>query len=97
MKIRINNKFNIIPIVVFWLWLIFSGFLIFTAFLDKPRCGTMMVLLGVPIINILIALIMVLIISIINLFSKKKYYTDHEFISIPFFVMIFIYCIKMFL
>ena len=97
MKIRINNKFNIIPIVVFWLWLIFSGFLIFTAFLDKPRCGTMMVLLGVPVITLLIALFTLLILSIINLFFKKKYYTDYEFISIPFLIMILIYILKMFI
>ena len=84
MIIKIQNKYNIIPITLFWLWLIFSVFLIFKVALDEQKCGTMIVLLGAPTITILFALCFLLIISVTNLFSKEKYYTDHEFISIPF-------------
>jgi hypothetical protein len=45
-------------------------------------------MIGLPIFTFVFSLIALLLIAIINLFSKKKYYTDYEFISIPFVALI---------
>ena len=91
MKIKISNKLNSIPIALYLLWvgfiLYFFFFQIFSFSKETP-CGAGYMMIGLPILTFVFSLVALLLIAIINLFSKKKYYTDYEFISIPFFVLI---------
>ena len=99
MKIKISNKLNIIPISIYLLWigfvLCFFFFQIFSFSKETP-CGAGYMMIGLPIFTLVFSLFSLLLIAIINLFSKKKYYTDYEFISIPFFVLIGIMILTMF-
>jgi hypothetical protein len=98
MKIKISNKLNTIPIALYLLWVIFvlCFFLfLFYSFSIENNRGEGYVMLGLQIFTIVFSLFSLLLIAIINLFSKKKYYTDFEFISIPFFVLIGIMIITM--
>jgi hypothetical protein len=98
MKIKISNKLNTIPIALYLLWVIFvlCFFLfLFYSFSKESNRGEGYVMLGLQIFTIVFSLFSLLLIAIINLFSKKKYYTDFEFISIPFFVLIGIMILTM--
>jgi hypothetical protein len=98
MKIKISNKLNIIPISLYVLWI---GFLLYFFFFQiiyfskETTCGEGYMMIGLPIFTFVFSLFSLSLIAIINLFSKKKYYTDYEFISIPFFVLIVIMILTM--
>jgi hypothetical protein len=99
MGIKISNKFNIIPIFLYLLWIGFVLYFFFfriLSFSKETPCGAGYMMIGLPIFTFVFTLISLLLIAIINLFSKKKYYTDYEFISIPFFVLTGIFIISMF-
>ncbi len=98
MKIKINNKLNIIPISLYVLWIGFVLYFFFfhiISFSKETPCGAGYMMIGLPIFTFVFSLFSLLLIAIINLFSKKKYYTDYEFISIPFFVLIIIMILTM--
>jgi hypothetical protein len=98
MKIKISNKINIIPIILYLLWIGFVLYFFFfqiISFSKETPCGAGYMMIGLPIFTFVFSLFTLLVIAIINLFSKKKYYTDYEFISIPFFVLIGILIITM--
>ncbi|MCF6139691.1 hypothetical protein L1S34_00170 [Flavobacterium sp. K77] len=100
MKIKINNKKNIIPIGLYLLWIVFVLYFFFfkiNSFSNETPCGAGYMMIGLPIFTILFSLFGLLILTAINLFSKKKYYTDFEFISIPFIVLIVIVIFTMFI
>jgi len=93
MKIKISNKLNIIPISLYLTWIGFVLYFFFfqiISFSKETPCGAEYMMIGLPIFTFVFSLIALLLIAIINLFSKKKYYTDYEFISIPFFALIVI-------
>ena len=99
MGIKINNKLNIIPISIYLLWLGFVLFFFFfriTSFSKETPCGAGYMMIGLPIFTFVFSLLALLLIAIVNLFSKKKYYTDFEFISIPFVFLIAILAIIIF-
>jgi hypothetical protein len=52
-------------------------------------------MIGLPLLTPIVALIALLVIALINLFSKKKYYTDFEYITIPLFILLGILMVKM--
>jgi ABC-type Fe3+-siderophore transport system permease subunit len=98
MKIKISNKLNIIPISLYLMWIVFVLYFFFfqiISFSKEAPCGAGYMMIGLPIFTIVFSLFSLLLIAIINLFSKKKYYTDFEFISIPFFVLIGIMILTM--
>ena len=98
MKIKISNKLNSIPIALYLLWvgfLLYFFFFQIISFSKETPCGAGYMMIGLPIFTFVFSLVALLLIAIINLFSKKKYYTDYEFISIPFFVLIGIMVFKM--
>ena len=100
MKIKINNKINIIPIGLYLLWIVFVLYFFFfdiIFFSKETPSGAGYMMIGLPIFTIFFSLFALLIMTAINLFSKKKYYTDFEFISIPFIVMIAILILTMFI
>jgi hypothetical protein len=100
MKIKINNKINIIPIGLYLLWIVFVLYFFFfeiIIFSNETPCGAGYMMIGLPIFTIFFSLFALLIMTAINLFSKKKYYTDFEFISIPFIVIIAILILTMFI
>ncbi len=100
MKIKINNKINIIPIGLYLLWIVFVLYFFFfeiIIFSKETPCGAGYMMIGLPIFTIFFSLFALLIMTAINLFSKKKYYTDFEFISIPFIVIIAILILTMFI
>ena len=87
MKIKISNKLNSIPIALYLLWVGFVLYFFFfqiISFSKETPCGAGYMMFGLPIFTFVFSLVALLLIAIINLFSKKKYYTDYEFISIPF-------------
>lgn len=91
MGIKISNKFNIIPISLYLLWIGFVLYFFFfkiISFSKETPCGARYLMVGLPFFTFVFTLFSFLLIAIINLFSKKKYYVDYEFISIPFFVLI---------
>lgn len=91
MKIKISNKLNSIPIALYLLWVGFVLYFFFfqiISFSKETPCGAGYMMIGLPIFTFVFSLVALLLIAIINLFSKKKYYTDYEFISIPFFALI---------
>ena len=93
MKIKISNKLNIIPISLYLMWIGFVLYFFFfqiISFSKETPCGAGYMMIGLPIFTFVFSLIALLLIAIINLFTKKKYYTDYEFISIPFFALIVI-------
>ena len=100
MRIKINNKINIIPIGLYLLWIVFVLYFFFfeiISFSKETPCGAGYMMIGLPIFTILFSFFAFLIMTAINLFSKKKYYTDFEFISIPFIVIIAILIFTMFI
>lgn len=98
MKIKISNKLNTIPIALYVLWVLFVLCFFFFqlySFSIENNHGEGYVMIGLQILTIVFSFFSLLLIAIINLFSKKKYYTDYEFISIPFFVLIGIMILTM--
>lgn len=98
MIIKIHNKLNIITIALYFLWIGFVMYFFFfkiISFSKETPCGAGYMMIGLPIFTFVFSLFELLLITIINLFSKKKYYTDYEFISIPFFVLIGIMILTM--
>ncbi len=98
MKIKISNKLNIIPISLYILWIGFVLYFFFfqiISFSKETPCGAGYMMIGLPIFTFVFSFFSLLLIGIINLFSKKKYYTDYEFISIPFFALIGIMILTM--
>jgi hypothetical protein len=99
MGIKISNKFNIIPISLYLIWIGFVLYFFFfkiISFSKETPCGAGYMMIGLPIFTFVFALFSLLLIAIINLLSKKKYYTDYEFISIPFFIITGILMFTMF-
>ena len=98
MGLKISNKLNIIPISLYLLWIGFVLFFFFfriTSFVNETPCGAGYMMIGLPIFTFAFSLLSLLLLAIINLFSKKKYYTDYEFISVPFFIVILIMIFNM--
>jgi hypothetical protein len=99
MRIKIHNKFNVFPIILYLLWIVYVLYFFFFqifSFSKETPCGAGYMMIGLPIFTFVFSLFSLLLIAIINLFSKKKYYTDYEFISIPFFILIGILILTMF-
>lgn len=99
MKLKITNKFNILPIIVYLLWVVFVMYFFFFkiySFSNEFPCGAGYMMIGMPIMTFVFTLVSLLLVAVINLFSRKKYYVDFEFISIPFFVMVGIFIATIF-
>ncbi len=100
MEIKISNKFNIIPITSYLIWIGFVLYFFFfriSSFSKETPCGAGYMMIGLPIFTFVFSLFTLLLIAIINFFSKKKYYTDYEFISIPFLILTGIFIFSMLL
>jgi hypothetical protein len=95
----IKNKINTIPIGLYLIWIVFVLYYFFfkvDSFSEETPCGAGYLIIGLPILTPIIALIALLIIALINLFSKQKYYTDFEYISIPLLILLAIFILKIF-
>lgn len=80
----IKNKYNLIVIFIYFLWI---GFLIhtiitFDTIQNAGQQGTLFV--GLPILTIVLTFICVLFITITNLLCKKNFYYDLIYIIVPF-------------
>lgn len=96
MNIKINNKKNIFPIGIYTIWICFVLYFLFfriNLFSEKTPCGAGTAIVGLALFTIIFSLLALLVIAIINLFSKQKYYTDYEYISIPFIILVLIFFI----
>ena len=94
----IKNKINTIPIGLYLIWIVFVLYYFFfkvDSFSGETACGAGYLMLGLPLLTPIVALIALLVIALINLFSKKKYYTDFEYITIPLFILLGILIVKM--
>lgn len=65
------------------------------SFSVETPCGAGYLMIGLPLLTPILALIALLVIALLNLFSKKKYYTDFEYISIPLLLLLGILMVKM--
>lgn len=91
MKIKINNKINIIPIVLYLLWVIYVEYFFFfkiDGFAKQSPCGAGYMMIGLPIFTIIFFFLALLLMAIVNFISKQKYSTDYDFIVIPFLILI---------
>lgn len=99
MRINIQNNWNIVPIVLhlFWISYVFYFFVFrIKSFSNETPCGAGTLMVGLPIVTVVFTIVSLLLVSILNVFKRKKIYTDHEFISIPFFLLITFFIIYMF-
>jgi len=64
---------------------------------DHAPCGAGNMMVGLMFLTPILSLLFLLILAIINLISKKKYYNDYEFISLPFLFLIGIVLFIMFI
>lgn len=93
----IKNKINTIPIVLYLVWIVFVlnyFFFKIDSFSEETPCGAGYMMIGLPILTLIVALIALFVIALINLFTKKKYYTDFEYISIPLLILVGILIVK---
>jgi hypothetical protein len=67
------------------------------SFTKHTPCGAGTMMVGLMFLTPILSLLFLLILAIINLISKKKYYTDYEFISLPFLFLIGIVLTIMFI
>ncbi|MGM8360880.1 hypothetical protein ACSV4D_03085 [Flavobacterium sp. ARAG 55.4] len=58
------------------------------SFKNHNPCGAGNMMVGLMFLTPILSLLFLLVLAIINLISKKKYYTDYEFISLPFLFLI---------
>ncbi len=89
--LKINNKNNILPIGLHSLWVLFVLYFYFfktVSFKNHHPCGAGYMITALMLLTPILSLLFLLIIAIINLISKKKYYTDYEYISLPFLFLI---------
>jgi len=97
--LKINNKNNILPIVLYNIWVLYVLYFYFfklEMFKNNTPCGAGYMMFGLMIFTPILSLLFLLILAIINLISKKKYYTDYEYISLPFLLLVGIILFKMF-
>lgn len=98
--LKVNNKNNILPIGLHCLWVLFVlYFHLFKmeSFKNHAPCGAGYMMLGLMFLTPVLSLLFLLVLSIINVISKKKYYTDYEFISLPFLLLVGIVLLIMFI
>jgi hypothetical protein len=98
--LKINNKNNILPIVLYNLWVLYVLYFYFfkqEIFNSHAPCGAGYMMVGLMFFTPILSLLFLLILAIINLISKKKYFTDYEYISLPFLLLIGIMLFKMFI
>jgi hypothetical protein len=99
MKIKFENKINIIPITLYFIWCLYVlYFFLFRikSFSNETACGTGYLMVGIPIFTIIFTFFTLIILLILNKMFKKKYYTDYEYITIPFLILTFLGIINMF-
>lgn len=92
-----KNKINLIPIFPYFLWIAFVLYYLFFKIEDFSKetpCGAGYMMIALPILTSIVALIALLVIAIINLISKKKYYSDFEYISVPLLILFGILIVK---
>lgn len=91
MRLKIENKLNILPIGVFLIWVIYILYFFFfkiNSFANETSCGAGILMFGFPIITIALVILILLLIAIINLSSKKRFYADYSLIALILFFMI---------
>jgi hypothetical protein len=92
MRIKIENRINLIPITLYLIWCLYVlYFFLFKmkSFANESPCGAGYLMIGLPIFTILFSIITLIILLILNKIHKNKYYTDFEYITIPFLVLTF--------
>lgn len=80
---KIKNKINIFPIALYLIWAgIVLNYYFFKSqsFQSETPCGAGYMMIGLPIMSVVFALFFLIVIAIINLFSKEEFYTDFKFI-----------------
>ena len=81
--LKVKNKINIFPIALYLIWSgIVLNYFFFKSqsFESETPCGAGYMMIGLPIMSVVFALFFLIVIAIINLFSKKEFYTDFKFI-----------------
>ncbi len=92
MKLKIQNRINIIPITLYFIWCLYVlCFYLFRmdSFVNKAPCGAGYLMIGLPIFTIIFTLFAFIILLLLNKMTKKKYYVDYEFIIVIFLILIF--------
>ena len=100
MKLKIQNRINIIPITLYIIWCLYVVyFYLFRmgSFANKAPCGAGYLMIGLPIFTIIFTILTLLIITILNKIYKKKYYNHFGYIIIPCLILINIVLINIFL
>jgi hypothetical protein len=97
---KVNNRNNILPILLYYLYLIFVLHFYFfkiESFQNYSSCGTGYMMIGLAIFTPVLSIILLLILALINFLSKKRYYTDYEFISLSLLFLIGMLFFKIFI
>lgn len=97
MKIKFENKINIIPITLYFIWCLFVLYsFIFQneAFANETPCGAGYLMVGLPVFTIILGFLALILITILNVFCKRNFYTDYIFIAFIYFSMIICFSIN---
>jgi hypothetical protein len=93
MKVKFENKINIIPITLYFIWCLYVlYFFLFRikSFASETPCGAGYLMIGLPVFTIIFTFFTLIIILILNKMHKKKYHLDYEYVIIPFLVLTFL-------
>lgn len=80
----IRNKYNIVTILIYLLWITFIISTIITFDTIESACQQGTLFVGLPIVTIFLTFFCFITIVITNLMCKKNFYDDLLFVIVPF-------------